>query len=362
MSRETGSVHKVEIGVVGGREDSEEKREASVHEVEIKGIGAQNREKRKSAASTHEVEILSSKTSGEELLTESRPGRADRQQGRFSPVRGEDRQNLLAEIRSRQGLCSREQSRERREQSGSRQESRREESRGRQQTRSRQESQSRQEESRREESRQQESRQTERKLQEESKREERCQDEKKFQQIGQSSAEECHREERRASSAFRELKVNQLDETTRTRDEEANSKRKDGGNNTGAEERRMSSEPHFTLPRLLSVESLIKDDLLLGIERTESGGLQIRLDTRGYRPSQLAVSVGAGQVRVEGNHEERAADGQVMVRRHLRRVYSLPAGTRPEAVSCSLAQDGVLLISLPTSQGEGVRTLNITQL
>ena len=45
-----------------------------------------------------------------------------------------------------------------------------------------------------------------------------------------------------------------------------------------------------------------------------------------------------------------------MVRRQLRRLYSLPAGTQPDRVFSSLSQDGILRITAPK---EDSRPVNI---
>jgi HSP20 family molecular chaperone IbpA len=82
------------------------------------------------------------------------------------------------------------------------------------------------------------------------------------------------------------------------------------------------------------------------MEQTEKG-LEISLNTQGFKASELAVRVEENQLLVEGLHEERTESGQLMVRRQLRRGYSLPAGTRPERVESSLGQDGVLRITVP---------------
>ncbi|MFN9941536.1 MAG: Hsp20 family protein, partial [bacterium] len=100
------------------------------------------------------------------------------------------------------------------------------------------------------------------------------------------------------------------------------------------------------LPRDMSGESSSpnKDDpqLLEGQKKTTT---ILSVDTQGFRPSELAVSVAGGEVAVAGLHEERSADGRVRVRREVRRVSSLPPGTRPDRVVSSLGQDGLLRIA-----------------
>jgi len=75
--------------------------------------------------------------------------------------------------------------------------------------------------------------------------------------------------------------------------------------------------------------------------------LEISLDTVGYKPDELKVTVGKGVINVEGKHEEKSEAGQIMVSRHFSRTYSLPTGSNPEEVMSNLSQDGVMVISVP---------------
>merc|ERR1711971_810515 len=59
--------------------------------------------------------------------------------------------------------------------------------------------------------------------------------------------------------------------------------------------------------------------------------LVISLDTSGYKPSELTVSV----------------EGEVMISRQFTRSFSLPQGAIKEKVESSLGQDGVLVITIP---------------
>ena len=73
--------------------------------------------------------------------------------------------------------------------------------------------------------------------------------------------------------------------------------------------------------------------------------MEVSLDTSGYRPDELSVSVSGGVVTVEGKHEEKAEDGSKMVSRQFLRKYTLPSGAKPEDVVSNLSSDGVLVIT-----------------
>jgi len=75
--------------------------------------------------------------------------------------------------------------------------------------------------------------------------------------------------------------------------------------------------------------------------------LEISLDTVGYKPDELKVTVGQGGINVEGKHEEKSQAGQVMISRQFSRTYGLPTGSNPEEVMSNLSQDGVMVITVP---------------
>merc|ERR1712209_165663 len=75
--------------------------------------------------------------------------------------------------------------------------------------------------------------------------------------------------------------------------------------------------------------------------------LEISLDTTGYKPDELKVTAGEGVVMIEARHEERSEQGQVMVSRHMKRSYPLPASAEPHQVVSNLSRDGVLVITVP---------------
>merc|ERR1712107_979565 len=57
-------------------------------------------------------------------------------------------------------------------------------------------------------------------------------------------------------------------------------------------------------------------------------------DTTGYKPDELKVTAGEGVVMIEARHEERSEQGQVMVSRHMKRSYPLPASSQPHQRWC----------------------------
>merc|ERR1719431_1362857 len=75
--------------------------------------------------------------------------------------------------------------------------------------------------------------------------------------------------------------------------------------------------------------------------------IEISLNTSGYKPQELKVQVAEGAVKVEGKHEEKAEDGQVMVSRQFSRTYGLPTGAKKMEVVSNLSQDGVMVITVP---------------
>ena len=83
---------------------------------------------------------------------------------------------------------------------------------------------------------------------------------------------------------------------------------------------------------------------------SDNNKLEISLDTSGYKPDELKVTAGQGVICVEAKHEERTEAGDVMVSRHMSRVYPLPSNAQPEQVHSNLSKDGVLVISVPKSQ------------
>jgi len=89
-----------------------------------------------------------------------------------------------------------------------------------------------------------------------------------------------------------------------------------------------------------------KDNNLICLVDDENK-LDISLDTVGYKPDELKVTVGQGVINVEGKHEEKSQAGQVMISRQFSRTYRLPTGSNPEEVMSNLSQDGVMVITVP---------------
>ena len=78
--------------------------------------------------------------------------------------------------------------------------------------------------------------------------------------------------------------------------------------------------------------------------------LEIKVDTTGYKPDELRVTVGSGVICVEGKHEEKTEKGESMVSRMMSRQYPLPAQARPSDVVSNLSRDGVLMVTVPKSK------------
>jgi len=78
--------------------------------------------------------------------------------------------------------------------------------------------------------------------------------------------------------------------------------------------------------------------------------LEIKVDTTGYNPDELRVTVGSGVICVEGKHEEKTEKGESMVSRMMSRQYPLPAQARPSDVVSNLSRDGILVVTVPKSK------------
>merc|ERR1712121_289882 len=106
----------------------------------------------------------------------------------------------------------------------------------------------------------------------------------------------------------------------------------------------FDNDSDFKLPSLN-----LKDEHELKVV-SDNSKLEISLDTSGYKPDELKVTAGQGVICVEAKHEEKTEAGDVMVSRHMSRVYPLPSNAQPEQVHSNLSKDGVLVISVPKSQ------------
>jgi len=114
-----------------------------------------------------------------------------------------------------------------------------------------------------------------------------------------------------------------------------------------------------------------KDSHLLRMEE-DSCKLEISLNIKGYKSEELKVNVSDDEVKVEGRHEERSEEGDLMVERHFCKSYTLPHGAVKENVESNLSDDGVLVITVPkkkrveemknvkVEQGERERQMNMT--
>ena len=120
------------------------------------------------------------------------------------------------------------------------------------------------------------------------------------------------------------------------------------------EEERRSGRLSWLMPRKWMIPQLwdegifssSQDSHLLGLQE-DASKMELSLDTTGYKPDELKVQVRDGELNVEGKHEERSQDGQVMVSRQFSKRYGLPQGAKKEAVVSNLSQDGVMVITVP---------------
>jgi len=107
-----------------------------------------------------------------------------------------------------------------------------------------------------------------------------------------------------------------------------------------------------------------KDGHLLGLNE-DSSKLEISLNTTGYKPEELKVNVSDDEVKVEGKHEERSEEGELMVERNFCKTYTLPHGAVKEKVESNLSDDGVMVITVPKKKRieevNGVNNIKVEQ-
>merc|ERR1712180_260463 len=107
-----------------------------------------------------------------------------------------------------------------------------------------------------------------------------------------------------------------------------------------------------------------KDGHLLGLKE-DSSKLEISLNTSGYKPKELKVNVSDDEVKVEGKHEERSEEGELMVGRSFCKSYTLPHGAVKEKVESNLSDDGVMVITVPKKKRieevNGVNNIKVEQ-
>ncbi|RXN39275.1 heat shock 30-like protein [Labeo rohita] len=84
----------------------------------------------------------------------------------------------------------------------------------------------------------------------------------------------------------------------------------------------------------------------------EGSGFALTLDTKDFSPEELSVRQVGGKLHVSGKSEKKQEDGKGSYSyriQEFRRVFDLPQGVNPDAVTCSMA-DGKLYIQAPVNQ------------
>ncbi|XP_026080554.1 heat shock protein 30 [Carassius auratus] len=84
----------------------------------------------------------------------------------------------------------------------------------------------------------------------------------------------------------------------------------------------------------------------------EGSGFALTLDTKDFSPEELSVRQVGRKLHVSGKSEKKQEDGKGSYSfrtQEFRRVFDLPQGVNPEAVTCSMA-DGKLYIQAPVNQ------------
>jgi len=80
------------------------------------------------------------------------------------------------------------------------------------------------------------------------------------------------------------------------------------------------------------------------LTRDKDGGFVYQLDTSGFHPGELKVSVERGQIVVAGDHKADHQQGESVERYFTRRV-AVPKGIRKETIQCRVDEQGRLLIT-----------------
>ena len=78
----------------------------------------------------------------------------------------------------------------------------------------------------------------------------------------------------------------------------------------------------------------------------DNSKMEVFLSTDGFKPSELSVNVCEGMICVQGKHEEKSEEGNVMVLREFTRKYGLPQNAKAEDVESTLLKDGTLKVSV----------------
>merc|ERR1712038_1872265 len=82
--------------------------------------------------------------------------------------------------------------------------------------------------------------------------------------------------------------------------------------------------------------------------KDDDSKFELSLDTHGFRPDEIKVSVAGGVLGVEAMHEEKGDNKHIL--RQFSRKYTLPEGCEAAKVNSNLSSDSVLVITAPKKQ------------
>jgi HSP20 family molecular chaperone IbpA len=79
----------------------------------------------------------------------------------------------------------------------------------------------------------------------------------------------------------------------------------------------------------------------------EQDTFTVKVDVQQYTPEELEVKTVDNFICISGKHEEKKEDGTAHVSRQFSRRYGIPRGVKPEAITCKLTSEGVMVLSAP---------------
>jgi len=79
----------------------------------------------------------------------------------------------------------------------------------------------------------------------------------------------------------------------------------------------------------------------------EDDKFTVKVDVQHYTPEELEVKTMDNYMVITGKHEEKNEDGTSHVSRQFSRRYGIPSGVKPDAITCNLTSEGVMILSAP---------------
>uniref|UniRef100_A0A914ICN0 SHSP domain-containing protein n=1 Tax=Globodera rostochiensis TaxID=31243 RepID=A0A914ICN0_GLORO len=110
---------------------------------------------------------------------------------------------------------------------------------------------------------------------------------------------------------------------------------------------RRPLDPFATLDHFLDdqfVPQIRDNSAKLGVD--DLGNFTYSVDTSGFRPEELNVSIEGDELVVHGEHKQEAANGETVHRQFVRRVL-IPEGFQKEGLKCELDDSGRMCVTAP---------------